>query len=72
MNLKYLPVLLAKNTPFTDTPTAFGDTPEEKALVAAAGEKSGGPVDTIPGEIMTAPGGPGGPASPVDPDYLGK
>ena len=67
MNLKYLPVLLAKNTPFTDTPTAFGDTPEEKALVAAAGEKSGGPVDTIPGEIMTAPGGPGGPAEPGGP-----
>ena len=67
MNLKYLPVLLAKNTLFTNTPTAFGDTPEEKALVAAAREKSGGPVDTIPGEIMTAPGGPGGPAEPGGP-----
>ena len=62
-NLKHVPVLLAWNTR-----TALRGTPEEKALlVAAAGEKIGGPVDTNPGGIITAPGGPGGPAEPGGP-----
>ena len=61
-------MLLAWKTPLIDTPTALRDTPEEKALlVGAAREKSGGPVDTIPGEIITAPGGPGGPTEPGGP-----